>query len=463
MMNDVRVPPQAVSAEMAVLGSMMLGAEAAEKAVEVLAAADFYTERHRRIFTAAVDLIRRQQAVDFVTVMEALKTGNDLETVGGVAYLTETMDSVAHAGHIDHYVEIVKEKSIIRQIIEGATRVIEDCHKGKGDAGSLLDEAQAKMLSVAQNQGNSSFEHVEPISRKVVAKVGSLAENPSRVTGVASGFTDFDRLTSGFQKENLDIIAARPGQGKTALALNIASNVAMDPSVPRPVGIFSLEMDQEAITARLIASDARVDLQDLATGFFKRSDWQRITTAAARLSEAPIYIDQRGGLTILDVRTRARRLVRELQSKGQELGLLIIDYLQLMRGPSKRLENRQQEVADISRGLKELAKDLQVPVLALSQLNRRVDDRTRSDGRPLLSDLRESGALEQDADLVAFIYREGSYKTDQPGLENAAELIVAKHRNGPVGTVKLVYLKNFTRFENLSRVEEPEEELAAFA
>jgi len=453
--EEAQVPPNAVHAEMAVLGSMMLDEEAADKAVEELEEADFYRSANRQIFIAAEELVRRRDAVDLVTITEALKKSRMFGPAGGTVYLTEVLHSVSTAAHIDHYVDIVKEKSVLRHLIKASTKVIGDCHREEKDTKEILDQAQTSILSVAQKRAKTGFEAMKTISERVVAKIKEVLDNPGGTRGVPTGWKDLDRLTGGFQKGDLILIAARPSQGKTALALNIAANAAVNTHPGIPVGVFSLEMNADDISTRLVSYLAGANLANLRSGYFRRDKWRDVTNAAAKLSESPIYIDDVSSLNILDLRGRARRLARELLAKGQTLGLIIIDYLQLIHGPSKRIESRQQEVSEISRGLKALARDLNVPVIALSQLNRRVEERGRGgDGKPMLSDLRESGSLEQDADMVAFIHRPGS---DKPGdlktNDNLVELRLEKNRNGPVGKVDLYFRKELSRFEPAAKTD----------
>lgn len=461
--DSLQIPPQAIDAEMAVLGSMLIEAEALEKGLELVSEEQFYKDAHKKIYKAAMNLYERGQAVDLVTVGEELRKLKALGDVGGAAYLAEVVHHVSTAAHVEHYAHIVREKAILRELIRVSTDIVGRCYSEQGEPGELLNEAQHKILAVAQKQAMAGFYDTKKLVHETITDIEKLAQRKSQVTGVPSGLADFDRKTAGFQKGDLILIAARPSQGKTALALNIAAHVVLQSDLP--VAVFSLEMSKHAIMTRFIASEARVNLHEVRNGFFRRDRWTDLTNAAARLSEAPLYVDDSPGLSALEVRTRARRLATDLRSQGKELGLVIIDYLQLMRGSSRRTESRQQEVSEISRGLKHLARDLDVPVIALSQLSRRVEDKGRGDSRPQLSDLRESGALEQDADVVSFIYREGYYKPNDPALENKAEIIVAKQRNGPVGRVEVTFRRELTRFENMERQaeggEEEEEEVQA--
>lgn len=441
---------------MAVLGSMLIEKEAVDKAVDILQEKDFYQESHRKIFHVVLDLDRRGQGIDLITVGEDLRKLKWLEDVGGTAALSELIHKVSTAAHVEYYAKLVKEKAILRELINTATAVVTACYTEAKEATQLLDEAQANILKVAEKQQLHGVVQAGSLVHEVIEQIEAAHKNKNAVIGVASGLNQLDRLTTGFQKSDLILIAARPSQGKTALALNIAANVVLAPK-PKPVLFFSMEMSNNAIMQRLISSEARVNLKDTRTGFFRRERWTDLTNSAARFSEAPLYIVDTPGLSVLTVRSLSRQLASELKGKGKELGLIIIDYLQLMRGSASRSENRQQEVSEISRGLKFLARDLNLPVIALSQLSRRVEEKGRADGKPQLSDLRESGALEQDADLVAFIYREATYKPNDPTLDNKAEIIIAKHRQGPTGSAHVAFIRDYTRFENETMEAEPAE------
>ncbi len=454
----LEVPPQALEAEMAVLGSMLIEAEAAEKAIEILDETQFYKDSHRVIFRAIFDLCQAGKAADLVTVGEELRKNGTIGSVGGVTYLSECIHRVSTAAHVEHYAHLVHEKAILRELISTATKIVSDCYSEK-EPSTLLDEAQAEILKVAQRQIMTGFHNAKDLAHLVIEEIEKLHHRKQAVTGVSSGLKKLDSLTAGFQNGDLILIAARPSQGKTALALNIAANVVLQ-SPQNAVAFFSMEMSRTAIMTRLIASEARVNLHEVRNGYFRRDRWTHLTNAAARLSEAPLFIDDSPGLSVLEVRSRARRLGSDLKRQGKALSLVMIDYLQLMRGASRRIESRQQEVSEISRGLKFLARDLNIPVIALSQLSRRVEEKGRADGKPQLSDLRESGALEQDADLVAFIYREAAYKPNDPTIdESKAEIIVAKQRQGPTGSIEVRFNRDVTRFDNLDPVAEaPQEE-----
>ncbi|OIO10808.1 MAG: replicative DNA helicase [Elusimicrobia bacterium CG1_02_63_36] len=448
MSDTVRVPPQALDAERAVLGSMLIEPEAVERALEILNEKSFYKDSHRKIFAAAVNMQDRGQPVDLVTMSEELKRRKSLGDVGGSSYLKELTHSVSTAAHVEHYARLVHDKAILRELITLSTTIVSECH-GEKEPSVLLDQAQGWIFKLTQQQQTKGFTSAKELAHQVIEDIERLQKNKGDVTGVPTGLKKLDSKTAGFQKGDMIIIGARPSQGKTALALNIAAHIVLHAKEPQPVAIFSMEMSKQAIMTRFIASEARVNLHEVRNGFFRRDRWTDLTNAAARLSEAPLYIEDTPGLSVLEVRSQARRLANELASKGQQLGIVLLDYLQLMRGSSHRSENRQQEVSEISRGLKGLARDLNVPIVVLSQLSRRVEDKGRADARPQLSDLRESGAIEQDADVVAFIYREGYYKRDDPTAENKAEIIIAKQRNGPTGTVELMFRPELARFENL--------------
>ncbi|PJB26368.1 MAG: replicative DNA helicase [Elusimicrobia bacterium CG_4_9_14_3_um_filter_62_55] len=451
------IPPQSLEAEKSALGSMLIEAEAAEHALENLTPEDFYASQNRLVFTAAEALSKKGTAIDVVTVSVELKRINKYGDAGGATYLKELCASVATATHIEHYTQAVKNMSVLRRLIKEASGIVSDCMLRNKETSDILDKAQARILAVANERGESGFRSISPITHETLDKLEKLSKSKGEVTGVSSGIKGIDKMTSGFQNGDLIILAARPSQGKTALALNFVSHMAMRADPPVSVGFFSLEMGADQLATRMISADSGTDQQMLRSGYFPRSKWTDITNAASRLAAAPLHIDDTAGLSILEVRGRARRLDRDLRAKGKKLGVILIDYLQLMRGSGGRQENRQQEVSEISRGLKQMARDLGVPVIALSQLSRRVEDSGRTDKRPILSDLRESGALEQDADVVAFIFRESYYKRDDPTLENKAEVIIAKQRNGPIGKVELIFRRELTRFEDAYQGEEPDD------
>jgi len=445
---------------MAVLGSMLIERDAVERALDLLAEKDFYHDAHRAVFRVMGELAGRAAAVDYVTVGEELRKLKKLDGIGGMAFLSELMHQVATAAHVEHYARIVKEKAILRELINAATAVVASCYKEEKPAEDILDQAQADVMRVAQSQSLREVVEAKDLAHEVLDQIEKAHKAKQAVTGVSSGLRFLDNLTTGFQKSDLILIAARPSQGKTALALNIAANVVLEEK--RPVLFFSLEMSRHAIMQRLIASEARVNLKDIRTGFFQHKYWTQLTNATARFSESPLHVVDTPSLSVLSARSISRQLAAKLKREGKELALIFIDYLQLMRGAG-RWESRQQEVSEISRGLKFLARDLNVPVIALSQLSRRPEEKGRPDGKPMLSDLRESGALEQDADLVMFIYREYYYKPNDPTLANKAEINVAKQRQGPVGKVDVAFDLRITRFDNATQDEAPAEAPAAEA
>ncbi|MCX5796385.1 MAG: replicative DNA helicase [Elusimicrobia bacterium] len=450
--DSPQLPPQALEAESAVLGAMLIEPDAVERAMDILGEMDFYQESHRTVFRVMAELASRSAAVDVVTVSEELRKLKRLDELGGMAFLAELQHRVATAAHVEHYARMVKEKAILRELIKASTNIVAACYKEDKPAAELLDDAETSVLRVAQSQSQRDIVEAKDLAHEVLDQIEAAHKAKNAVTGVPSGLRLLDKKTAGFQKSDLILIAARPSQGKTALALNIAAHVVME--VKKPVLLFSLEMSRHAIMQRLIASEARVNLMDIRTGFFQHKHWTQLTNATARLSESPLHVVDMPNLSVLGARSISRQLAARLRREGRELALIIIDYLQLMRGGA-RSESRQQEVSEISRGLKFLARDLNVPVIALSQLSRRSEDKGRTDNKPVLSDLRESGALEQDADLVAFIHRESYYKRNDPTLEGKALIIIAKQRQGPVGDVDVAFNMNITRFDNAALDDAP--------
>lgn len=436
-----RVPPQNLEAEQSVLGSMLLAKEAIDEVTDILTAKDFYRDSHGWIFDAMLSLYAKQEPIDLITLAEELERQNLLEKVGGASYLALLASIVPTAANARYYAEIVAEKSLLRSLIQACTSVIQQCYEAGEEVAALLDEAEKSILQVAQQRRNEGFSHVKPLILEVIDKLDMLAKHKGGVTGIPT-FEALDRYLSGLHSSDLIICAARPGMGKTAFCLNIAQRAAMKSDVP--VAIFSLEMSKDQLTQRLLASEALVDQSKLRSGYLDSEDWQRVTLAAGKLAEAPIYIDDTPGVTVMEVRAKSRKLKVE---KG--LGLLIVDYLQLMQS-HRRTENRQQEISEISRSLKSLARELDVPVLALSQLSRAVEQ--THDKRPALSHLRESGSLEQDADVVLFIHRPDYYDqdTEEQGI---AEIIIAKHRHGPTGSAKLAFAAEYTRFLDIAQEE----------
>jgi replicative DNA helicase len=438
-----RNPPQNISAEQAALGSMLLQEEAILKSIEIIKPKDFYRKTHQIIYQCILDLFEKSRGVDLVTLTEELKRINQLENIGGVTYLTNLISSVPTAANIEYYVKIIEEKSILRNLIDNSTKVVSMAYEEKEDAKILLDKAEHLIFEVSQRNLKQSFIPIKEILQDSFEKIEDLYHREEFITGIPSGFDEFDEITTGFQPSEFIVIAGRPAMGKTAFCMNIAQYVAVSKNVP--VAIFSLEMSKSQLVQRMLCSEARIDAHKLRKGRLAESDWPVLSMAAGRLSSAPIFIDDTAGISCLEIKAKARRLKAQY-----DLGLIIIDYLQLIQG-SSRIENRQQEISEISRSLKGLARELNVPVVAVSQLSRAVEQRTER--RPRLSDLRESGAIEQDADLVVFIYREEYYKpkTNKKGI---AEIIVSKQRNGPIGTVELTFIKEYAKFENLARISE---------
>ncbi|MCP4482538.1 MAG: replicative DNA helicase [bacterium] len=444
-MNEIidRVPPHNLEAEKAVLGSMLLDQSAVNIATDILKENSFYISAHRIIFRVIADLYNEGRPIDVLIVMDDLERLKILEQMGGKDFLTDLLNSVATSAHVEYYAKIVNEKFILRSLITSATEIITDCYNSDKSATNLLDTAEQKIFDISKQRDKKGFQQISEKTHEAIEKIQSFFKAKKSVTGLKSGFTDFDNMTAGLQPSTLVVVAGRPAMGKTAFCLNIAENIAIKEKMP--VAIFSLEMSMDELVFRMLCSQARVSAQHAKTGFLPRSAWTPITNAAVKLADADIYIDDTPALSVMDMKSRARRLMME---KG--LGLIIIDYLQLMIGRSGKAEFRQQDVSEITRGLKIMAKELSVPVMALSQLSRATEK--RQDQRPQLSDLRESGSIEQDADVVAFIYREGYYKPNIPELENKAEVIIGKQRSGPTGTVELIFRGEFTRFENLSNI-----------
>lgn len=450
-MIEERVPPQNIEAEQAVLGAMLIDKEAIAKATEVLSADDFYREAHRVIFSAMLELYNKNEAVDMVTVTEILKRDNKLEDIGGIAYITSLANVVLTAANVKYHAEIVAEKSVLRQLVRVSTEIAAMGYEANDDVGTLLDTAESRILEISNRKKKADFTLINDILMDSVQSIESLLQNKGGLTGLPAGFADLDKLTSGLHPSDFIILAARPSMGKTALALNIVQNVALRAhkaigGEPRSVAFFSLEMSKEQLVNRMLCAEAGIDSQRLRVGEMHDEDWTHLWDACDTMSRAKIYIDDTAGITAMEMRSRARRLKAE-----HGLDLIVVDYLQLMQGSGKRNNSgdRQQEVSEISRSLKALARELDVPVLALSQLSRSVESRQVK--RPMLSDLRESGSLEQDADIVAFLYREDYYN---PETENKhTELIIAKHRNGPVDTVNLFFQKQFTKFVGFTKRE----------
>jgi len=444
---EKRLPPQSLEAEVSVLGGVLLENEALNRVLEILNPGDFYRESHRKVFSAILMLYERNEPADLITLSEVLKNRGELEEVGGIEYLNSLVNSVPTAANISYYAKIVKEKGILRKLINRATEIITQGYGDSGDVDELLDRAERSIFEISEDRIRPSFYPIKDIIKSSFKTIEKLFDKRQLITGVPTGFSKLDEMTSGFQPSDLIIIAGRPSMGKTAFALNIAQHAAIQGGVT--AAIFSLEMAKEQLALRMLCSEAKMDAHLLRGGFLSESDWPKLTRAAGSLSEAPIFIDDTPGLTALEMRAKSRRLKIE-----QNLGLVIVDYLQLMRGRAD-MERREQEISDISRSLKALAKEINVPVVALSQLNRRVED--RGDKMPQLADLRESGAIEQDADVIIFLYRDEVYnKSEDNPNKGKAQIIIGKQRNGPTGKLELVFLDKYTRFEEMSpRQEEP--------
>ncbi len=455
-----RIPPQNLEAEVAVLGAILQDSEALLKAIDALRPDHFYKDAHRRIFDAALALFARNEPVDLITLTDELRRRGDLESVGGGAALAALLEAVPTAANVAYHARIVRDKALLRHLIATATDLVGMGYEDAESVDDLLDLAETRIFAISEDKVSRAFIPVKDILKGTFEHIERLYERQAHITGVPTGFSDLDELTSGLQPADLIIVAGRPSMGKTSFALNVAANAAKaDP--PTPVAVFSLEMAKEQLVQRMLCTEARVDSHRLRTGKLGARDWPELTKAAGRLSEMPIYIDDTPAITTLEIRAKARRLKAE-----GKLGFIIVDYLQLIRGRG-RVESRQQEISEISRGLKALAKEVNVAVMALSQLSRAVESRTPP--RPQLSDLRESGAIEQDADVVAFLYRKGFYqaqerarKSEAAGLaeetegeDRTTEVIISKQRNGPTGSVFLSFLREYTRFEELEQRRAP--------
>ncbi len=443
----LRVPPHSIEAEQSVLGGLLLDNQAFDRVADLISGNDFYRDDHRRIWRHIAKLIEAGKPADVVTVSESIDASEDKDKTGGPAYLGALAQNTPSALHIRRYAELVRERAVQRRLAQVATEIAETALSGSGkDSGQLLDEAESKIFQIAESgaRRDQGLLEIKPVLARVFERIDHLyhRDNPSDVTGVPTGFTDLDKITAGMQPGDLIIIAGRPSMGKTALALNIAEHVAVDNGLP--VAIFSMEMSGTQLATRLLGSISKVDQHKMRTGRLNDEEWSKLSQAIGKLHDTPIYIDEAGALSALEVRARARRLKRQFS----KLGLIVIDYLQLMSSSNPKAgENRATEISEISRSLKAMAKELDVPVIAMSQLNRAVDQ--RPDRRPVMSDLRESGAIEQDADVIMFIYREVVYKPDLPEDQRGiAEVIVGKQRNGPIGTVRLTFRGQHTRFEN---------------
>lgn len=444
-----RTPPYSMEAETAVLGGMLIDREAVTRAVEHVNESMFYREANRRLYRAMVRLYERGGVIDVITVSEELKKTGEMEAAGGFDYLSALVDAVPTAANVEYHAKIVRDKALLRRLVEQASQIIRDVYdQGEREVDELLDAAEARIFKVAESHKREGFVWIKEILWSAFEHIEKLQESAGGITGVPSGFPDLDRMTTGLQKGDLCIVAARPSMGKTSWVMNVAATAAITHNIPS--AIFSLEMSSQQLVQRLLCAEGRIDAQKLRKGRLSQEEHQRLAAAAGHLNTAPIWIDDSPGCNVLEIRAKARRLQSELRSDGKDLGLVVIDYLQLMSGAG-RTDSRVQEVSEISRGLKALARELEVPVIALSQLSRGPEQRT--DKRPMLSDLRESGSIEQDADLVMFLYRPEYYapaeKRDE--LEGKAELIVSKQRNGPTGVVDLYFQKAYTRFDSVAR------------
>lgn len=443
IINEVlgdRIPPQNIEAEQAVLGAIFLQPSSLTLASELLIPEDFYRAAHQRIYNAMLELSDKGEPVDLVTVTAELADANLLEEVGGVSYLTDLANSVPTAANIEYYGKIVEEKSILRRLIRTATTIAQDGYTREDEVEVLLNEAEKTIMEVAQRKNAGAFQNIKDVLVQTYDNIELLHDRKGDITGIPTGFTELDKMTAGFQRNDLIIVAARPSVGKTAFALNIAQNVAT--KTDENVAIFSLEMGADQLVMRMLCAEGNIDAQRLRTGSLTPEDWGKLTMAMGSLSNSGIYIDDTPGIRVSEIRAKCRRLKQE-----SGLGMVLIDYLQLIQG-SGRSDNRQQEVSEISRTLKELARELKVPVIALSQLSRGVEQ--RQDKRPMMSDIRESGSIEQDADIVAFLYRDDYYDKESEN-KNIIEIIIAKQRNGPVGTVSLAFVKEYNKFVNLER------------
>ncbi len=439
-----RVPPQNPEAEQSVLGTILLSDDSFTTVLELITGDDFYLDRHKLIFEAMVLLFEKNEPHDVITVSNQLKDINKLEEAGGIAYLATLTSIVPVTANLSHYAKIIHQKAILRSLIRVNTEIAGRCYEEQGDIDILVEEAEQAIFEIARSKSGQSFTHLKDIIPGAFETVEQLYKRKEMITGVPTGYSEMDKMTAGLQPSDLIILAGRPSMGKTSFAMNIAQHAAQVEKIA--VAVFSLEMSKEQLTMRLLSSAGRIDSQRIRTGKLHDDDWPKLTRAVGMLTEAPMYIDDTAAISVLEMRAKVRRL-----SARSPLGLIVVDYLQLMRGHSN--ENRTQEISEISRSLKAMAKELKVPVIALSQLNRGLESRT--DKRPMMSDLRESGAIEQDADVICFIYRDEVYnKADDNPNKGISEIIIGKQRNGPTGTVKLTFIKEYTMFENLSHYDE---------
>lgn len=438
-----RIPPHNLEAEQAVLGCMLLDSDVIPTVTELLKCEDFYRDDHKEIYEAVIDLAEKAQPVDLITVSEQLKLRGTLDNVGGLDYLTLMTSAVPTTSNARYYTKIVEEKALLRRLIKASSDIVNMGYEASEDAVYVLDKAEKSIFDIMQKRNTQGFSHIKDVLLETFNRLEELYNSKSYITGIPTGFTDLDYKTAGLQNSDLILIAARPGMGKTAMALNIAQYAAVHGRVP--VAIFNLEMSKDQLVNRMLCSEVMVDSHKMRTGKLEDDDWQKIAKALGPLSDAPVYIDDTPGISVMDIRAKCRRLKLE-----KNLGLVVIDYLQLMQGRGK-IESRQQEVSEISRSLKILAKEINIPVVTMSQLSRGPE--TRTDHRPMLSDLRESGAIEQDADIVMFLYRDDYYNPDTE-KKNIAEVIVAKHRSGSTGTIELRWFGEYTKFANLKKDEQ---------
>lgn len=439
-MNEIdRTPPHNIEAEQSIIGAIFIDPEAFHTAAEILIPEDFYRASHQRIFASMIALSDRGEPIDVVTVTAYLHNAQQLEEAGGVQYLSQVAESVPTSANIGYYCRIVEEKALLRRLIRSATDIVTSSFERQDDVEDVLNEAEKSILDVSSRKNSGAFKNIKDVLIEVYDNIEQLHQQNADVTGIPTGFRDLDRITSGFQPNDLIIIAARPSVGKTAFALNVAQNVAVN--TDENVAIFSLEMGAEQLVQRMLCAEGNIDAQRLRNGQLQADDWTKLTMAMGSLSNAGIYIDDTPGIRVADIRSKCRRLKQE-----HGLGLILIDYLQLIQGSINSRENRQQEVSEISRSLKGLARELNVPLIALSQLSRGVE--SRQDKRPMMSDLRESGSIEQDADIVGFLYRDDYYDSESE-KQNIIEIIISKQRNGPVGTVELAFVKEYNKFVDL--------------
>lgn len=432
-----KLPPQNLEAEQSVLGAILLDNEALPKVIELLSPSDFYRDSHRKIFNAMEDQFNKGQTIDLVTLSDYLERINELDATGGISYLSTLVSQVPTAANVRYHARIIKEKALIRALLKSTTDIAAKVYESPLEADELVDYAERTIFEIADKRTKTSFSTLKEVIKSSFEMIEKLYDKKGAITGAPSGFPDLDEMTTGFQPGDLVIIGGRPSMGKTAFGLNIAQRVGLD--MKEPVAVFSLEMSKEQLALRMLCSEAMVDSNSVRKGFVRKEDWNKLTSAAGRLAEAPIFIDDSSNITVLEMRAKARRL--KMEHGG--ISLIVVDYLQLMKGRGN-FERREQEISEISRSLKGLAKELHVPVIALSQLNRMVE--ARQDRRPTLADLRESGAIEQDADVIMFLYRDEVYNKNNTSNKGLAEIIISKQRNGPTGTIKLTFLASSTRF-----------------